>query len=894
MPTDQQEHWQEISRYLDEALELDELARQGWLDDLSSRSPEIAKTLRSMLAERDRLDAEPWLGGEPLSAPLSGPIEQQLGAYTLDHVLGQGGMGTVWLAHRSDGRYEGRVAIKLLNASLLGRPTEQRFVREGSILAKLKHPNIAQLIDAGVAPSGQPYLVLEYVEGERIDNYAEKRKLSIEARIALFLEVLAAVSHAHSQLIVHRDLKPSNIMVAQDGKVKLLDFGIAALLGPDDPGLTREVDVGLTPEYAAPEQLLKMPITTATDVYALGLVLFLLMTRKHPFAPEGKSVPELAKLTLDHDPPRASNVAEVAISRMLKGDLDNIIAKALKKNPNERYQSADALAQDLRNVLAFQPVSARPDSYSYRARKFIRRHAAGVAIGTTLAAVLVGATVVTTLQMIEAKRQRDEALYQSRRAEFQARFAYHIMEEVGDDGPITIRDLMEKGVEVLEKNYADDPRFVIGMLVNISGRYMNLGDHNGEYAALSKAEALARKLGDPDRIAYVQCNTVETELALGKSEQARERLRDGLANLAALDEPSTERQTECGAAHARLLWAEGKLPQAIEEATKIAEMLESEGQTDDLMYSTLATMLDVMLLREGRHQEAREWNRRLIVALERSGNLSGLSLINARHNGAAHSYAAGEVRTAFDTQRDLVRRLSAQEGIENLPAGYVGRLGLYQVRLERTDAGLEWLDRAVQTATVRNDHAGRVAALMHRARANLWLQRYEDARGDIEQAESLASASEDENRIALRSLKFIRAELSYAEKHYEAALQSVEEVLRDIGYPENRVANQLDAMLTLRARLLLALGRDEDALQSVQDAQAIASANALDPSRSADVGAALLAMSEVHRARGEMSAARDAAQRAAMAFAASLGPDHRDKKLAETQAAAIQMTSSAR
>jgi hypothetical protein len=494
--------------------------------------------------------------------------------------------------------------------------------------------------------------------------------------------------------------------------------------------------------------------------------------------------------------------------------------------------------------------------------------------------------------MLEAKRQRDEALYQSRRAEFQARFAYHIMEEVGDDGPITIRELMEKGVEVLEKNYADDPRFVIGMLVNISGRYMNLGDHNGEFAALSKAEALARKLGDPERIAYVQCNTVETELALGRPEQARERLRDGLANLAALDEPPIDRQTECGAAHARLLWSEGNLPQAIEEAAKIAEKLESEGQTDDLMYSTLATMLDVMLAREGRHREAREWNRRLIVALERSGNLTGLSLINARHNGATHSYAAGEVRAAFDTQRELVRRLSAQEGIENLPAGYVGRLGLYQVRVERTDAGLEWLDRAVQTATVRNDHAGHVAALMHRARANLWLQRYAAAQGDIEEADNLARANGDDNRTALRTLKFIRAELSFAEKRYDEALRSVDEVLGDIGYPNNRVANQLDAMLRLRSQALLALGRDAEALQSVKDAHAIASANALDPARSADVGAALLAMSEVHRSRGELSAARDAAAQAAKAFAAAYGPDHRDKRTADAAAADIQITSS--
>ena len=215
-------------------------------------------------------------------------------------------MGTVWLAHRSDGRYEGRVAVKVLNAALLGRPTEQRFVREGSVLARLRHPNIAQLIDAGVAPSGQPYLVLEYVDGERIDRYAEARSLSVEARVRLFLDVLAAVAHAHVRLVVHRDLKPTNILVTQDGVVKLLDFGIAALLGAEDGELTREVDPALTPEYAAPEQLLGHPVTTATDVYALGLVLFVLLTGKHPFAPEGKSGPELARATLEQQTPRPS------------------------------------------------------------------------------------------------------------------------------------------------------------------------------------------------------------------------------------------------------------------------------------------------------------------------------------------------------------------------------------------------------------------------------------------------------------------------------------------------------------------------------------------------------------------------------------------------------------
>lgn len=877
MATDDRQRWLEISRYLDEALDLDEQARAAWLRDLDDRAPTVSGAVRSLLAEREQLEQQPLLNKEH-AATLQrvGLAGQRVGAYTLDRVIGHGGMGTVWLVHRSDGRYEGRAAMKLLNAALLGRPTEQRFVREGSVLAKLQHPNIAQLIDAGVAPSGQPYLVLEYVEGERIDRYAEQRNLSIEARVRLFLDVLAAVAHAHSHLIVHRDIKPSNILVTADGGVKLLDFGIAALLGPGDAELTREVDPGLTPEYAAPEQLLKQPVTTATDVYALGLVLYLLLAKKHPLAPEGKSVPEIARWTLDHDIPRPSElVASTALKRSLRGDLDNIAAKALKKDPSERYSTAEALAQDLRYYLACQPVSARPDSLAYRAGKFIRRHRGSVAAGGIVALVLVGATVLTSVQMMEARRQRDAALYQSQRAEFQARFAYQIMSEVGGDGePVTIRQLMEKGIEVLEKNYRDDPRFVIGMLVNISGRYMDLGDTNGEYAALVKAEHLARQLGDPERIAFVQCNTVETELAAGRPQQARDRMRDGLANLAKLADPPWERQTDCGAAQARLLWAEGKLPEAIDSATKIATGMEARNATDDLLYQTLATMLDVMLGAEGRRNEAREWNRKLIAVHERMGGETTVGMSTARHNQAGHLYDAGEVRAALEIQRRVVDQLTAQQGIDSLAASYAHRLGLYQVHAEETDAGLVWLDRAVATAAAQNERRAQIGALLGRARAYVLLGRYDRVLTDVEAAERLTQDNPGENRVSLRAARYLRAEVLLAQGNPAAAIDEINPVLDEIGYPRARVANQLASMLTLKARAELALGRSAAALVTARDALQIAEANAPQPERSATVGGAFMVMAEAQRAAGDAEGARASAKHAAVALAGGLGPDH--------------------
>ena len=280
-----------LDALLRQALELEEPEREAWLARLRRDQPARASELEALLAERPRLDAAGFLSREDAShAGLEG---RQLGAYTLERPLGRGGMGTVWLARRSDGRYEGHAAVKLPNLALLDPVGSERFRREGTLLARLSHPNIARLLDAGVADGGQPFLVLEYVEGTRIDRYCDERQLPPEARLRLFLDVLGAVSHAHANLIVHRDLKPSNILVTRDGTVKLLDFGIAKLLqdGRSEAGDSTLTDAGgrvLTPEYAAPEQIRGEPVTIATDVYALGVLLYLLLAGRHPTVEPGQ------------------------------------------------------------------------------------------------------------------------------------------------------------------------------------------------------------------------------------------------------------------------------------------------------------------------------------------------------------------------------------------------------------------------------------------------------------------------------------------------------------------------------------------------------------------------------------------------------------------------------
>jgi serine/threonine protein kinase/Tol biopolymer transport system component len=416
------EQWQALSPYLDRALELADDERSAWLAALRSEHPAVASQLEMLLGELRALHEEGFLEEKTPHLPRGqGLAGQELGVYTLISQIGHGGMGTVWLAERNDGRFERRVAIKMLNIALMGKGGEERFKREGRILGRLTHPHIAELIDAGVSSTGEPFLVLDYVDGEPIDRYCDQNGLDIPARIRLFLDALEGVAHAHAHHIVHRDLKPSNILVRTDGEAKLLDFGIAKLLECDgknaEAPLTVEGGGAMTPEYAAPEQLKGEAVTAATDVYAAGVLLYVLLTGQHPAGAVPHTPARLIEAILDTEPPRPSDIVartrpnqETAVAnagkrattpdklaKLLRGDLDTMIGKALKKNPQERYSSIEALAADLQRYLRYEPISARPDAIAYRAGKFVRRHWSSMTAVLLVAAALVGTAIVTWL-----------------------------------------------------------------------------------------------------------------------------------------------------------------------------------------------------------------------------------------------------------------------------------------------------------------------------------------------------------------------------------------------------------------------------------------------------------------------------------------------------------------
>lgn len=418
--------WREVNAWLDCGLALPESERGPWLDSIRAENPETACLLEELLSEHRALAAEHFLEGSPATFITgSSWVGQTVGAYTLIASIGQGGMGSVWLARRSDGRFERQVAIKFLSIAVGNETGVQRFRREGRILGQLTHHHIAKLIDAGLTDRGEPYLVLEYVEGEPIDMYCDRRSMNVDARIRLFRDVLLAVAHAHTNLVVHRDIKPSNVLVDKDGQAKLLDFGIATLLqregaAPAATRLTLEGGAGLTPLFASPEQIFGGAITTATDVYSLGVLLFLLLTGQHPTGPGPHSPAELIRAITEKEPPSgsrtiASSGAEARaktrastpekLRRQLRGDPDIIMAKALRKDPQERYPSAAAMADDLLRYLEHEPIHARPDTLLYVGTRFLRRYWAAVsAVAIVVASLAAGLYIANHERAIAEQR----------------------------------------------------------------------------------------------------------------------------------------------------------------------------------------------------------------------------------------------------------------------------------------------------------------------------------------------------------------------------------------------------------------------------------------------------------------------------------------------------------
>ena len=582
-------NWSRLSLLLDELLDLQGPERQVRLEAMRSDNPELGDELAALLSDSQSQEVKDFLAKPLLNAvdqpPESTLAGQRLGAYVLESPLGQGGTGSVWRARREDGRFTGAVAIKLLHLSLLGRAGAERFKREGDILARLTHPNIAHLLDAGVTAGGQPYLVIELVEGERIDRHCDQKQLSVEAKLALFDKVLAAVAHAHTHLVIHRDIKPGNILVTPDGTVKLLDFGIAKLLEDETTAaeateLTRDGGRVLTPEYAAPEQLRGEAITTATDVYALGVLLYQLLSGRHPTAPASGTSAEVVRATLETDAQVLSRAATTpGLRHQLQGDLDNITAQALRKLPSERYGTVAAFAEDLRRHRAHEPVSARPDSLGYRTRKFVRRHRPAVAAGSLIILAVVGGLVGTVTQSIRAAEQakiaaqeRDRALAEFAAAEATSEFLGFLLSE-GGDKPFTAPALLARGEKLIEQQFSKEPALYARLSGTLANQYAETEETTLASASFQRAIASAQSLGDTPLVSRLQCSHALVMTQTGQFVAARKLVEEAIAGLGDATQVNGGDRANCLQVRSRIKLDTGDAAGALPDAEQALAML---------------------------------------------------------------------------------------------------------------------------------------------------------------------------------------------------------------------------------------------------------------------------------------------------------------------------------
>jgi tetratricopeptide (TPR) repeat protein/tRNA A-37 threonylcarbamoyl transferase component Bud32 len=625
------ERWLRISTLFDQLVELDPQQQDTVLNEVARDDADVSRELRAMLAvgvEADRIidvaagEINDAINDLAIDSSRDQVFPSLAGPWRLTREIARGGMGVVFLGERADAQFEQRVAVKLIKRGLDTDEIVARFLRERQILARMQHPNIAGLVDGGATEDGRPYFAMEYVDGVPISSYCDTRSLLVEARLRLFITACRAVSFAHRNLIVHRDLKPTNILITGEGAVKLLDFGIAKLLSVGDESLTQTEARVLTPAYAAPEQIRGESATTATDVYGLGTVLYELLSGRRAFDVSLSSEAAL-RAVLETDPPLPSTAAErrdAGVSRQLRGDLDAVVMKALRKEPDRRYGSVEALARDLERWLDGVPVQARKVTAGYRARKFVSRHRVGVATAAIVALAVI-AGVAGTLWQARA------AALQARKAEEITRFLASIF-QVADPSEsrgeqITAREILDRGAVRIERELAGQPDVQTALMGTVGEIYYSLGLFDRAAPLLERALNQSRALygSDSAEVADASLRIGRLQFERGEHAESIQSLDESLAVRRRLDGPRSPRLAEILHALGATYQALGKLEEAERVLRQSHEIVAAAFGNEHLRTAeSLSLLADIV---HERHQDDAEAEAMARRALDVRRRLAG-------------------------------------------------------------------------------------------------------------------------------------------------------------------------------------------------------------------------------------------------------------------------------
>jgi serine/threonine-protein kinase len=855
MSTSRIDAWRTAFGQLDDVFALTEHDRQRYLDELAQSDVAAHQQLTALLDADTRARAVGFL--ELSDSDEAGALLEpgmRVGAYRIERELGAGGTGTVWLARRDDGHYDGEVAMKMLHRHLATGAMRDRFRREATLLGRLAHPHIARILDAGTHESSA-YIVLEYVHGQAIDAWCDAHRLSVQERLSLFLEVCRAVAHAHANLIVHRDIKPSNILVTQDGQVKLLDFGIGKLIDADNPALdqtelTRMTGRALTPDYAAPEQILSEPVTTATDVYSLGALLYVLLSGLRPYAAAGPSPARIEQAVLNDEPPTLERAIQLAgdaaaaardsalprIRRLLRGDLTNIVSCAMRKQPQQRYSSVLALAEDVRRCIEHEPVQARGTSRLYRVGRFIRRNRVSVAVSAiavlAIAAALVSAmwqARIATLEAHKATEVRaflldifnanseyhpDGARARQTTAEELLDIASERILKPDDRSPELRAELMgilgglnatldkldraetlyRQQLATVEKAFGRDDRRVVGPLLDLADGLIEVEKLDEARALALRAQTLLEAAGeqasvDRARVEHVLGYAAYYTTVTADVDEALQHFSTEVRILERLP-PSIELANAwCGLGKAQI--DEGRFAETLQSFDRCRMLAEQLRGPRDADVAVAHQLMAAALTRMRRLSEGEaHLNKALSILSFTSGtdstrvalvcmDLARLQLQQGRYREAAVTFeqVLGTLQAVFGTEDGTVR--TAKLGL--------GRALFSSGDFTRADAvlgqGLEW---------VKDGRKPHQRVLMSQTRA--WLRLDQDrpaeALADIELAQELVATTDAGRGLPTAQVNTTRAEALAAlrrSRDAQAALQEAAAILEgndsDIAYP---------------------------------------------------------------------------------------------------------------
>jgi serine/threonine-protein kinase len=746
----------DVEKLFFEALEVSAAERDNWLNRAAAGQAEIAAEVRSLLDAHD--------------ASESAATSRRVGPYRLERLLGRGAMGEVWLAARADGEYEHRVALKLVRSGLGVDALLPRFRRERQLLARLTHPYIARLLDGGVSPDGRPYLVMDYVEGEPILDFCERNGLSIRARLELFRKLCSAVECAHQNLVVHRDIKPGNILVTADGQPKLLDFGIAKLVEDEDAASATAFPM-LTPRYASPEQLCGEEITTSSDIYSLGVLLFELLTGSLPYRLQANSPTEIISAVTTLEPRVPSQVGRVPA-----GDLDAIVAKTLEKDPSRRYSSVERLAADIGNYLDGLPVNAQAPTRLYRMRKYVRRHWIGVLAAGTVTLSLAAATVISMRSAHIADRQR-------LRAQRVTRFLEEVLNSADpgqrETGPgmganVKVVDALAAARERIPTAFADDLAIQVELHAVIGYTFMDL-------RLLPMAE---------------------------------EEIQAALRGIRALDD-NPAMQVKLLVAAGELDFYQGRHALAEKRIRDSLEMIQrsKDAMADPDFYPLALSDLSIFVQARGATAEAREYLNRAVKWMQAQPSPSAYRLGMLKSNLAFLDLSSGNLAMAETEARQGVEKLSTSSRAQIQLVYPLLNYGLIERYLGNPSAAVQAFEQgaAVAVATAGPDHVlaliGRIELAYQRAQTG----RIHEAEVELEHCLELTRKPEGKAQLhralwALGSVRTLAGRPHEGEPLLQQALEMAQKAQPKLDYVEAQVEIGLGECLERQGRVAGARG----------------------------------------------------------------------------------------